>query len=137
MQKKYGMTPQELEALTEGMIWVLSEYTIEEIINSIREYVKHNDDMPAPANLRKLIEEQRARDCAPLRPRYYIAPPEHKPSADEFKTVSEGLASLVSELKSKSMASQSPLDSPPSRLNEAKATHVADTLTKAAGEPLK
>lgn len=56
MQKQYGKTPAELEILVEGFSWVLAGYTMPKILAAIREYITHNSDIPAPADIVKIIK---------------------------------------------------------------------------------
>lgn len=57
LQKQYGKTSAELEVLVDGFEWVLKDYEVKDIINAMGEYIKRNSDIPAPADIVKLIDE--------------------------------------------------------------------------------
>lgn len=57
LQKRYGRTPDELETLVEGFSWALADYSMPKIIAAMREYVINASDIPAPADIIKLIKE--------------------------------------------------------------------------------
>lgn len=59
LQKAYGKTPEELETLVEGFAWALSEYKMYQIIRSMRKYVLSHSDIPAPADIIKIIDSER------------------------------------------------------------------------------
>lgn len=58
LQKQYGKTPAELEVLVEGFSWVLADHSINKIMAAMREYIQKNSDIPAPADILKIIEMQ-------------------------------------------------------------------------------
>ncbi len=53
----YGKTPAELHVLVEGFSWVLAEHKMPVILAAMREYVSNNSDIPAPADILKIIKE--------------------------------------------------------------------------------
>ena len=63
LQKQYGKTPAELEILVEGFSWVLADHSIVKIMAAMREYIQHNSDIPAPADILKIIEKQSKPPC--------------------------------------------------------------------------
>lgn len=62
LQKQYGKTPAELETLVEGFSWALADYTMQQIITAMREYVRNASDIPAPADIIKIIEAEREKN---------------------------------------------------------------------------
>jgi hypothetical protein len=56
LQKQYGKSATDLETLVEGFLWVLGNYPMNEILLGIAEYVKRNSDIPAPADIVKIID---------------------------------------------------------------------------------
>lgn len=64
MQKAYGKTPSELETLVEGFSWALADYTMQNIIKAMREYVLNNSDIPAPSDIIKIIKDHEKKDNA-------------------------------------------------------------------------
>ena len=58
LQKQYGKKPEELEVLVEGFSVVLADFSIGKIKAALFEYIKKNSDIPAPADIIKIIEEQ-------------------------------------------------------------------------------
>lgn len=56
LQKQYGKTPAELEILVEGFSWVLADYSMAKIMAAIREYITNSSDIPAPADIVKIIK---------------------------------------------------------------------------------
>lgn len=62
LQKAYGKTQAELETLVEGFSWAMAGYGIEEITYAMREYIKTNSDIPAPADIIKIIDRKRELD---------------------------------------------------------------------------
>lgn len=59
LQKQYGKTQAELETLVEGFSWALADYAMPEIIKAMRKYVLTASDIPAPADVIKIIEGAR------------------------------------------------------------------------------
>ena len=59
LQKAYGKTAEELETLVEGFSWALAEYPIDEITLAMAHYIKTASDIPAPADIIKIIERSR------------------------------------------------------------------------------
>jgi hypothetical protein len=59
LQKAYGKTQAELETLVEGFSWALAEYRMPEIIRGMREYILTHSDIPAPADIIKIIDAKR------------------------------------------------------------------------------
>lgn len=57
LQKQYGKTQAELETLVEGFHWLLSDYHIADIKTAFREYMLEHSDIPAPADIKKIIEK--------------------------------------------------------------------------------
>lgn len=58
LQKQYGKTAANLETLVEGFAWLLEEYTSEEITWSMKQYILNNSDIPAPADIKKIIDSK-------------------------------------------------------------------------------
>lgn len=59
MQKQYGKSQSELETLVDGFAWVLADYGMDEIALGFAEYIKSNSDIPAPADIKKIIDSSR------------------------------------------------------------------------------
>lgn len=59
LQKQYGKTKDELDILVNGFDWTLASYEVPEIVKAMGNYIKESSDIPAPADLIKLIEEDR------------------------------------------------------------------------------
>lgn len=59
MQKAYGKTPDELETLVEGFAWALADYHMPKIMEAFKEYIKNHSDIPAPADIIKIITRQK------------------------------------------------------------------------------
>jgi hypothetical protein len=55
LQKQYGKTSQELETLVEGFCWILADYPMPVILAALAEYVRREPDIPAPADLVRII----------------------------------------------------------------------------------
>lgn len=56
LQKQFGKTAADLETLVEGFCWVLSPYSMEDILAALAKYVCRNNDIPAPADLANIID---------------------------------------------------------------------------------
>lgn len=56
LQKQYGKTQAELKTLVEGFCWVLADYPMPVILDALAQYIRHNSDIPAPADLVKIID---------------------------------------------------------------------------------
>lgn len=56
LQKQYGKTAEELETLVEGFSWALSDYPMPDILNALKQYITSHPDIPAPADLRNIID---------------------------------------------------------------------------------
>jgi len=56
LQKQYGKTRAELETLVEGFAWAMEGHTIAQITKAMREYILNNSDIPAPADILKIIK---------------------------------------------------------------------------------
>ena len=63
MQKLYGKTGAEIGTLVEGFCFVLSEYSMIEIIAAIKVYIKRHSDIPAPADLENILNPPPAKPC--------------------------------------------------------------------------
>jgi hypothetical protein len=59
LQKQYGKTQAELETLVEGFSWALAEYNIADITKAMAQYIKTANDIPAPFDIIKIIEENK------------------------------------------------------------------------------
>lgn len=59
MQKAYGKSKAEIETLVEGFAWALSGVDTREVSAAMREYVLNNSDIPAPANILKIVKHNR------------------------------------------------------------------------------
>lgn len=55
MQKAYGKSAVNLSTLVEGFLWVMQGYTMADILNALRVYIRENNDIPAPADLIEII----------------------------------------------------------------------------------
>lgn len=54
--KVYGKDPEQLDNLNKLFQLVLADYPIESIEAAMRFYMKHNTEMPAPADIANIIE---------------------------------------------------------------------------------
>lgn len=59
LQKAFGKTKEELEVLVEGFNWALSDYDMEEIMLGIKEHIRTQSDVPAPADIIKIMDLKR------------------------------------------------------------------------------
>ena len=59
LQKTYGKTRDEMETMVEGFAWALAGFEISEIRDAMKEYILENPDVPAPAQILKIIKEKR------------------------------------------------------------------------------
>jgi hypothetical protein len=55
LQKQYGKTPNELEALVEGFSRILKHIPMDIIIQAIDKYSLNNNDIPTPSDINKII----------------------------------------------------------------------------------
>jgi hypothetical protein len=55
LQQQYGKTAGELETLVEGFCWVLSDYSMQQIIDAIALHLKKNATIPTPADIENII----------------------------------------------------------------------------------
>ncbi len=55
-QKQYGKTTSQLENIVKLFCWVLAEYPVEKVIKGISMYMRDHTDMPAPADIVKIID---------------------------------------------------------------------------------
>ena len=62
LQKTYGKTQAELETLVEGFSWALAGYSMDEINRGFQRYVVSHNDIPAPADIIKIIADFRLYD---------------------------------------------------------------------------
>lgn len=60
LQKTYGKTQAELETLVEGFAWILAEHELSDIRDAFKEYITRKSDIPAPADIIKIIEENKS-----------------------------------------------------------------------------
>lgn len=58
LQKTYGKTIEELEALVDGFCWALEDYSMAEIMWGLKKYILENADIPAPAEIKKIIDSK-------------------------------------------------------------------------------
>jgi hypothetical protein len=56
LQKQYGKTPAQLENLVAGFCWALQGYPVDMVVDGIRQYILKKNDMPAPADIRHIID---------------------------------------------------------------------------------
>jgi len=56
LQKQYGKTEAEIQVLVEGFCWILADYPMEKIIEAMRHYCTKANDIPAPADIRNIID---------------------------------------------------------------------------------
>jgi hypothetical protein len=56
LQKQYGKTEAEIQILVEGFCWILADYPMEKIIEAMRNYCTKENDIPAPADIRNIID---------------------------------------------------------------------------------
>lgn len=54
--KVYGKDPESLENTTKLFYFVLADYPVQKIIDAFAYYLKHNSEMPAPADIATIIE---------------------------------------------------------------------------------
>lgn len=54
--KTYGKEPEQLNNLNKLFQLVLADYTIDQIEAAMRYYMKHNTEMPAPADIATIID---------------------------------------------------------------------------------
>jgi hypothetical protein len=54
--KIYGKTPDQMESVTRMFNFVLADYSYEQIQTALAYYAKHNNEMPAPADIATIIE---------------------------------------------------------------------------------
>ncbi|MCI5049986.1 MAG: hypothetical protein MRY32_06605 [Rickettsiales bacterium] len=54
--KTYGKEPEQMGKLTQLFNMVLSDYTLQQVKDAFRYYVKHYDEVPTPANIARIIE---------------------------------------------------------------------------------
>ena len=55
LQRQYGKSPQELENLVEGFCWILRDFTMQQILESIAEFISKNPEIPTPSDLLKIL----------------------------------------------------------------------------------
>lgn len=58
LQKRYGRTEAELETLVEGFCWVLGDFPMPDILIAIAQYVRNHTDIPAPADIIAIINQE-------------------------------------------------------------------------------
>ena len=58
LQKTYGKNQAEIETLADGFCWVLVDYDIEKIKLAMRDYLLNKNDVPAPADIIKIIKDK-------------------------------------------------------------------------------
>ena len=63
LQKAYGKTQAELETLVEGFSWALAGHSLADIQRAFRRYIVSHSDIPAPADILKLIKEVKGDDA--------------------------------------------------------------------------
>lgn len=54
--KVYGKEPEQFEGVVSMFNMVLADYSIEQIYAAFKFYLKHNSEMPAPADIANIIE---------------------------------------------------------------------------------
>lgn len=59
MQKRYGTSEKELEAILEGWTRALGEFNIQQIVDATWFYVKRYPDIPAPSQIENIIRYNR------------------------------------------------------------------------------
>lgn len=62
MQKAYGKTQAEFETLVEGFAWALAGRDMAQVTRAFRAYVLGHSDIPAPADILKLMDGFRVAD---------------------------------------------------------------------------
>lgn len=55
LQKQYGKTSAELEALLNGFLWLLDDVSTENILMAMKQYANSHNDIPTPADIRNII----------------------------------------------------------------------------------
>lgn len=56
LQAQYGKTPAELKTLVDGFYWALDEYTLEQILKALKEFVKQKPTIPTPSDIIGIIK---------------------------------------------------------------------------------
>ncbi|WP_149111453.1 hypothetical protein [Limnoglobus roseus] len=64
LQKGYGKTQAELETLVEGFSWALVGYPMSDVNLAFQAYIVTQSDIPAPADIIKLIRSNKQSDEA-------------------------------------------------------------------------
>lgn len=81
--KTYGKEPEQLESVNGMFQLVLADYPIEKIRNAFAFYLRHNSEMPAPADIAQIIERG---NKPPFEKSVYVAigkkSPEHRTSEE-------------------------------------------------------
>lgn len=68
--KVYGKEPEQMKSVNSMFQLVLSDYNIEDIRRAFAYYLKHNTDLPAPADIVNIIERG---DKPPLDKTVYVS----------------------------------------------------------------
>jgi hypothetical protein len=68
--KVYGKDPEQLQNLNSVFQMVLADYTLDQVRKAFSFYLKHNSDLPAPADIVNIIERN---GKPPLDKSIYIA----------------------------------------------------------------
>lgn len=55
LQRQYGKTEAELEALVEGFCWALAGYPMGAILTAIQLHVKKSNNIPTPADIEEIL----------------------------------------------------------------------------------
>lgn len=53
--KQYGKTPDELRILRDGLLMFLDDFDVDDIMAALKVYVKRNNDIPTPKDLRDIL----------------------------------------------------------------------------------
>jgi hypothetical protein len=82
MQHQFGKTTGQIENIIAGFHWALKDYSVDTVLDGIRQYVMRKSDIPAPADIINII------DPAPRKPEfdraYYVHLRKLKDEQGEF-----------------------------------------------------
>lgn len=67
--KQYGKKPEELEILRDGLLEFLDDIETIEITKGLKYYIKTNNDIPTPKDLRDSILDMRLNEEIELTPK--------------------------------------------------------------------
>lgn len=65
-QKNYGKTESDFKTIVKAYLAILSDFTVEQILDAMRRYMRMQSDIPAPADLARILAPNEQENLSPV-----------------------------------------------------------------------